>query len=242
MIRVAILDGPVPGLPSEVGAFPNLLHPRERSVLSPRAVAKRRDDFLRGRYTARSLLARALSLETEALAVIPDHEGVPWAEHDTLGRLPVSLSLSHTHEVAAAAIVDLPFRVGIDVEQPIASPDSIVADYFERCEAALCDLEGSERSVRAATIWALKEAGLKSLGTGLRLPTSAIVVRAIDDQLDASGWSRVEMELGSTAPEPHDALRGWIRRHQEVMVALCVRLTALGGEVEPPPPWLFRTR
>lgn len=241
VIRVAILDGPIPGLRAEAGGLPDdLLHPREQSLLSPRAVPKRRDDFVRGRVTARQLLAEALTLDPAAVAVVPDRDGVPWVEHDALGRLPVSLSLSHTEGVAAAAMVDLPIRVGIDVEQAIATPDRIVQDYFQPCEAALCArVQGTRRSARAGAIWALKEAGLKSLGTGLRLPTSAIVVLAMQDEVDGQGWSRVEMVLGDTSPEPGGRLRAWIRTHGDVLVALCARGDAPGHEAQPASPSVF---
>jgi phosphopantetheinyl transferase len=234
VIRVALLEGETPSLLPGAGDN-QLLHPRELEALSPKAVPKRRDDFLRGRLAARRLLAAWLSVDPVRLAVLPDTDGVPWAEEDGRKRLPVSLSISHTAGVAAAAFVDLPWRVGIDVEHPIDSASKLVGDYFEACEMELCGgLDTTALSWRAAEIWALKEAGLKALGTGLRVPTSAVVVKTIATQTDAAGWQSVDMVLGNTAPDPGRAMKAWVRRHGSVAVALSLLVPENGGE--PPNP------
>lgn len=233
MIRVALLEGDTPSLLSGAGDL--LLHPRELAARSSKAVPKRRDDFLRGRLVARHLLAACLSLDPQRWAVLPDTDGVPWAEHNENERLPLSLSISHTAGVAAAAFIDLPWRVGIDVERPIDSADKLVGDYFEACEMQLCSgLDPTALSWRAAEIWALKEAGLKALGTGLRVPTSAVVVRAIAMQTDAAGWQSVDMVLGDTAPEPHRTVKAWVRREASVALALSLLVPEEGGNAPKP--------
>jgi len=234
VIRVALLEGDTPSLLSGAGDN-QLLHRRELAALSPKAVPKRRDDFLRGRLAARRLLAEYLPIDPFRLAVLPDADGVPWAEEEERERLPVSLSISHTAGVAAAAFVDLPWRIGIDVEHPIDSADKLVGDYFEACEMELCSgLDTTALSWRAAEIWALKEAGLKALGTGLRVPTSAVVVKAIATQADAAGWQSVDMVLGNTAPEPGRAMKAWVRRQSSVALALSLLVPKNGGETPNP--------
>jgi phosphopantetheinyl transferase len=236
IVRVAILEGDgsaVSGLAC--------LHPRETAILSPRAVPKRQDDFRRGRWVARSLLSHALNLASNQLCILPDGDGVPWAEHDDHGRLPCSLSISHTAGMAAAAIVDLPFRVGIDVERPLESPAGVVGDYFEAGEVRLWEAgEAEDLGWRAAEIWALKEAGLKALGTGLTIPASAIVVRAIGPQANSAGWQLADLGLGLTAPGPKRPIRAWVRRWGGVVVALCVLSRGDGdGVPEPESPRSF---
>lgn len=230
-VRVAFFEG-------DGSSFSGLacLHPREAAILSPRAVPKRQDDFRRGRWVARNLISRALALESDLLCILPDGDGVPWAEHDGHGRLPYSLSISHTVGVAAAAIVDLPFRVGIDVERPLESPASVMGDYFEAGEVRLCEAgEEEDLGWRASEIWALKEAGLKALGTGLTIPASAIVVRAIAAGASPAGWQWVELALGRTAPRPERPIRAWVRRWGGVVAALCVLLPEDGDDVPEPP-------
>ncbi len=230
IVRVALLEGDgsaVSGLAC--------LHPREAAMLSPRAVPKRQDDFRRGRWIARSLLSQMLRVAPDQLCILPDADGVPWAEHDDHGRLPYSLSISHTLGMAAAAIVDLPFRVGIDVERPLESPASVIGDYFEAVEIRLCEV-GDEEDLgwRAAEIWALKEAGLKALGTGLTIPASAIVVRGIETEASLAGWQRVDLGMGRTAPGPERPIRAWVRRWGGVVAALCVLLRGDGDDVPEP--------
>jgi phosphopantetheinyl transferase len=153
-----------------------------------------------------------LGINPASLAILPDDRGVPWLQHDHEGRLPFSLSLSHTAEVAGAALAHLPWLVGIDVEHPIESPAAVMGDYFEPGEAARCDhADESEVRWRAAETWALKEAGLKALGTGLTVPASAIVVRAVEGEASPEGWH-----------DRHRTVRAWVRRTPRVVVALAV--------------------
>ncbi|MFW5739708.1 MAG: 4'-phosphopantetheinyl transferase family protein [Myxococcota bacterium] len=216
------------------------LHPRELTLLSPRAVPKRRDDFARGRFVARQLLSRSLFIDPARCAVLPDAQGVPWAEDDVHGRLPISLSISHTAGLAAAAVVSLPCRVGIDVERPIEDAASIVRDYFTVMELRLVgEVELEERPWRAAEIWALKEAGMKSLGTGLRIPTTAVEVVGIAAEAHARGWCRVDIMLGAGAPKTRWPVRAWLCRHREVVVALSVLEEGGGSVSEPGPPIVF---
>jgi phosphopantetheinyl transferase len=113
--------------------------------------------------------------------------------------------------------------VGIDVEHPIESPAAVMGDYFEPGEAARCDhADESEVRWRAAETWALKEAGLKALGTGLTVPASAIVVRAVEGEASPEGWHDVALVLGDAAPDRHRTVRAWVRRTPRVVVALAV--------------------
>lgn len=190
----------------------------------------------------RELARQVLGLDPASLALVPDDRGVPWLEHDHQGRLPYSLSLSHTAEVAGAALIHLPRLVGIDVEHPIESSRTVMDDYFEPEEVSRC-VQGSEVEVRwrAAEVWALKEAGLKALGTGLTVPASAIVVRALDQEPNPDGWHHVTLGLGDGAPDRHrKVVRGWVRRTSRVVVAVAVLCDPRDGcEVVPEAPRLF---
>jgi len=195
-------------------------------------VAKRRDDFARGRFVARALIGDVRAVDPVRISLIPDDDGVPWPEVEGGGRLPVSASISHTSGVAAAALVELPFRVGVDVEHPIVQSDQLAQEYFEPSEIAWC--QAAEAPWRTAEIWALKEAGLKSLGTGLRLPASAIQVSRVHSAPTETGWRNVELNLGPSAPDRHREMRGWVRREGAVAVAMSILVPPGAGPAPAP--------
>jgi len=178
LIRCAILRGTsVPDTSHASGPLDTFLHEREKALLGPRAVPKRRADFARGRWIAKRLIEACLpETRSPSIAILPDSEGVPWA-YDETSRLPVSVSISHCAGYAAAALVASPARVGVDIETMISAPHTIVGEYFTESEQTLCAREGErEFAVRATLVWTLKEAALKVLGVGLRLPSTAVEV------------------------------------------------------------------
>ncbi|MCU0691411.1 MAG: 4'-phosphopantetheinyl transferase superfamily protein [Polyangiaceae bacterium] len=173
--------------------------------MRPTALPKRVRDFVRGRWVAKQLLADRFP-ELAGFAVLPSDGGVPEAYDDGLRPLPVSVSISHSDEYAAAALVDSPGRVGIDVEGWIQAPDMIAGDYFTQCEQAWC--AGEQR--RVTGVWSLKEALLKAVGEGLRWPLTAVEVRRWED---AVGWCEARVNCG---------LRGWVRFEAGGAVAVAV--------------------
>ena len=190
---------------------------------------------------ARRLACLLLGLDPAQVAILPDDRGVPWLEHDDRGRLHFSLSVSHTTGVAAAALARLPILVGIDVERPIASPFSIIRDYFTESEASQCAAPNTEEvRWRAAEIWALKEAGLKALGTGLAAPTSSVVVCSVGADPTSSGWNGTELGLGESVGNPGWEIVGWVRRTLLVVVAVAAVVRDFGNvSPEPEEPRLF---
>jgi 4'-phosphopantetheinyl transferase EntD len=189
----------------------------EAGVVGPRAVAKRRDDFLRGRWVAKQLLQRHLGggamLE---LAVLPDDRGVPIA-YRAGARLDVSLSITHTRAYAAAAVVDLPWTVGIDAERYLENPALITSNYFTPAEQALA----VDRRV-STTIWAAKEAVTKASGEGLRVSMHSIEIRAIGEP-GADGWREVQLV------SPQGKLPAWAWDEPDCVVCVVVAAEALTG-------------
>jgi 4'-phosphopantetheinyl transferase len=162
LIRCALLIG------SPLLDPASILTEAEAGLIGPRAVAKRQNDFLRGRWIAKRLLMRTRAgsglLDH---SVLPDRRGVP-IPFTAEGSQPLSLSISHTDGFAAAAMAPCPWVVGIDVERPIANPALIAMDYFTEGERKLLD-GAADRPRMAALIWSAKEAVAKALGEGLRL-------------------------------------------------------------------------
>ncbi|MCL2823371.1 MAG: 4'-phosphopantetheinyl transferase superfamily protein [Polyangiaceae bacterium] len=202
--------------------------------MSHRATAKRLDDFMRGRYVGRKLACCALGVSESKTAILPDSRGVPWVEHDDLGLMPYSISLSHTIGVAGAAIIELPFLVGVDVECPISSWRGVVRDYFDEIETGICVTEtAAEIPWRVAEIWAQKEAGLKALGVGLSVPTSTVCVSESGTRV-SNAWYHAKLGIRGLDRYSGWSLDAWVRRYAGVVLAVAVASRARGAEVSPP--------
>jgi phosphopantetheinyl transferase len=229
VIQCALLQGPCTVDPASV------VSEREAGLLSPRAVPKRRDDFLRGRFIAKSLLA---SLSPPAaltdFVVLPDERGVPEPFDAAQRALPWSLSISHTAGYAAAAVVPLPARVGIDVERWLQQPEWIVRDYFTETEKQLLEAVGPDESVRAASgIWSAKEAVSKALGAGLRLATTSIAIREVHPG-PRGAWRTLAIEWRQLEKGGVTPISAWVQELSDAAVAVAV--IAPGGWDDPRPP------
>lgn len=172
-VRLASI--PVPTLPVVREALAQRwLAPREQSLLSRRAVEKRRNEFVAGRIAAKTAAARLRGMPLTrdvAHTIVEEGEtaGQPIAVDPSGIRIQaVHLSITHSQGVAIAAAATEP--IGIDLAP--------VAEYtrsFE--EAAFLDgeldcwdqvLGGSKSEPVRAVGFAAKEAALKWLGVGLR--------------------------------------------------------------------------
>ena len=213
------------------------LHPREEAVLGPRSVDKRRKDFCRGRAVAKCLLAHVLNVNSKDLWVLPNSLGVPEAFHSETGSLPLSMSISHTQHLAAAAMLPLPARVGVDVEQEIHSPDGILRDFFTDQEQALCMrcMHNASYRMSATRIWSLKEAGLKVLGVGLRASAHTVQVQHINEHADAHGWYDAQLHIAADWKEelsPTQSVRSsdrcrmlaWVQTRENAALAVAMAL------------------
>jgi 4'-phosphopantetheinyl transferase len=161
------------------------LSTRERAVLAGLRLAKRRDDWRLGRWTAKAAVAAWLGVGAERVEVLAAADGAPDAWLDG-APAPVSLSLSHRAGRALAAVTDLPAAIGCDLEIVEHRSGPFVREWLTASEqAALNPLGGAARDVAANLMWAGKEAAAKVRREGLRLD-----VRRADVDLGApgSGW------------------------------------------------------
>ncbi len=229
MIHYALLLGDVSGEPASV------LSQAEAGLLGPRAVAKRRDDFLRGRMVAKQLLAAIVPGATATdFEILPDDRGVPQVERAGGEGVGLSLSISHTTGVAAAAAVELPATVGIDVERWMSNPELIIGDYFTSEEQALLEpLQGEAYVRRATAIWSAKEAVSKAVGEGLRIAATSLVVREISLQA-RDGWNELSIEIRVGAP-----LRvvAWMQERSEYVITVAA-VVPQGAEEAGVPRWV----
>jgi 4'-phosphopantetheinyl transferase len=149
----------------------------ERGVLSGLRVPKRRADWLLGRWAAkRALVAAGLAPGEGETSILAAPSGAP--EASCGGRaVCAALSLTHSHGVAAALVGPAGARVGIDLERIEERPAGFPADWFTEAEQAFVASAGAgEASLATTLVWSAKEAVMKALLEGLRIPAKAVEV------------------------------------------------------------------
>ncbi|NDJ59879.1 MAG: 4'-phosphopantetheinyl transferase superfamily protein [Chloroflexi bacterium] len=189
-----------------------LLNAAEAARCAAIKTAKRRRDWLLGRWTAKrlaqTLIAPGAPLDTLIIAKRPD--GSPYlagCEH------AISLSYSHADGVAFGAAVRADRLLGADIERVAPRSDRFVADYFTAAEQAL--VAAAPPSMHAAhrtIIWSAKEAALKALRYGLTVDTRAVACHIAPFDALPTVWTPFAVTcdpryLGDAVPD----LRGWWR-------------------------------
>jgi len=159
------------------------LHVTERDELERMRTAAKQRHRLAGRAAAKIAvqvhLARSLEnrCSWEQICIRNRSEGPrageplvridSWEERTT-----PSLSLSHSHDYGLAMTAS-GGKVGIDLERIEARHPSLIDEAFTREEQERLRLDlglGETREARITLWWCMKEALLKMLGTGLRIP------------------------------------------------------------------------
>lgn len=168
-------------IPATDESWPSL-PPEERALLSPRAVDKRRREFIAGRLAARACLRAALGEDVAASARVVRETDGPTAGRprivDASGAWmrPWHLSISHAGPLAIAAVADGP--LGIDVATVAPLDEAFLVDVFAPGELAAWEaIHATDRRLAVAAAFATKEAVLKWLGTGLRVPARGVDCR-----------------------------------------------------------------
>jgi 4'-phosphopantetheinyl transferase len=186
---------------AEVPPGDDWLSARERAVLAGRGLAKRREDWRLGRWTAKAAVAAWLGTDAERVEVLAAADGAPDAWVDG-ARATISLSLSHRAGRALAVVADLPAAIGCDLEIVEHRTGPFVREWLTPGEqAALGPLDGTARDTAANLMWAGKEAAAKVRREGLRLD-----VRRAEVELGApgSGWRPLTVRWAEG-----DATAGW---------------------------------
>jgi 4'-phosphopantetheinyl transferase len=195
--------------------------------------AKRRSDYLLGRWTAKQAVARVLGGRTEPvrLAAIEIRNvvdgparGAPRVFAD--GRpAPLSISMTDRAGWGVCAVSEGEVALGCDLELVEPRSPAFVRDYLTAGERARLEAAASEDDARrlANLIWSAKESALKILRTGLRRDTRSVEV-SVDDQPVTGGWCRLVV-----AAEEGPRFSGWWRRYGDFLLTL-----AAGSDVDPP--------
>lgn len=162
----------------EVRADDDWLSPNERDHLLSLSVAKRRQDWRLGRWTAKSAVATYLSWDWSRFNEIEILNAISGAPEVHLqGGDPPCISISHRDGLAMCAVGPPGSVMGCDLEVVEPRSDEFVRDYFTPGEFALVQqLSPAARPLFANVIWSAKESTLKALHEGLRLATNQVEV------------------------------------------------------------------
>ena len=230
---------------------PSFLSGHERQAYAQLAFAKRRREWLLGRWTAKHLLRlseashRRSPLHT--IGVHNDPDGAPYLSVAGEGRLSASLSISHRDELALCAI-SLPggaesvVATGADIERIEPRSLAFVRDFFTAQETEQVQLcPPALRDVLVAVIWSTKESALKVLRLGLRADTRQVEVGAASSieagrlkEREPCAWQ--PLPVGSRIPGGSD-LVAWWRQHGDYVltVAAAAPTCVAAASLEPLP-------
>jgi 4'-phosphopantetheinyl transferase len=159
------------------------LTPSEQIAFSGLRLAKRKHEWLLGRWTAKQLILSNSGLDPglrlENLAIHNQPDGVPYPQIEGLERLPGNLSISHRDGLAACAwTTESDVRAGIDVDMVEKREGSFLEGNFSTSEQAFARaLPENVRDFWITLAWSAKEAVLKALGVGLRLDARRVEIR-----------------------------------------------------------------
>lgn len=197
-------------------APPRVIHPDEEAWLTARGTLQRRRDRLAGQAAAKLALASLMGCGVDAFQVDRDALGAP-----VVVGLDARVSISH-RAGNGWALATRTGRPGIDVEHIEERAASFAETWLTSGERALA----AGQPVRETIIWAVKEAVVKALGTGFRVPAQHVEVTDIRR-------SSVTLRLGPQAARRHAEVGGgsiqvrWVRHGTEIiaMVLLANKLS-----------------
>ena len=197
---------------ADVPRVSDWLSPAESARLEALRFARRRADWLLGRWAAKQALSRCLSISRfREIEVSAAPSGAP--EVFVAGRAaPVRISLSHRAGTAVCAVTGSQCALGCDLEAVEPHSEAFVADFFTPEEQELVARAPADRQLHLVNLlWSGKESALKALRCGLRMDTREVAVTAQNVTFDAAlpsdaAWRPLEVRYAST-----QIFRGWWR-------------------------------
>jgi len=206
-----------------------LLSLGEQQRLAALAVAKRRRDWLLGRWTAKHLLqsyvARCIGtwLPLDAFVISSDPDGAPrvivdcrlqvadWEKNLQSVICNLQLSISHCNGYAFCAISDRSgLAIGADIERIAPRAPEFAADYFtprELMQVAASPANGRDTTV--TLIWSAKEAALKALRLGLTVDTRCVSIELCRPYGAALAWAPLAVRSTLLQAEASGGMYGW---------------------------------
>jgi phosphopantetheinyl transferase len=165
---------------------------RELQLLADMPWPHRRKEWLAGRKVSKVLLAQSHGLAAGRIEILPAPSGAPLVYLDGVQIPDLVLNISHTRSWVVAAVAA--GRVGIDVcdDADGRRIDRIASRVFSEGEVEACDALRDDCT--KASVWAMKEAGLKLRIGGVFSPGArSIRVMSLDPPRVADGSMRMEL-------------------------------------------------
>jgi len=200
------------------------LSPAELQKYSTFRFPKRRDEWLLGRWTSKTLVHSLPAYQHYSLDQIVIHnapDGAPYIQLPDRATPAECLSISHSGNLAVCALSPgLDMQVGADLEKVEVRTETFIMDYFTPSERQLVNTYPADtRALIVTLIWSAKESMLKALGVGLRRDTRMVEVRALDGILpagkDQGKWQNIQ--LGEKAASDRAWAAWWQRRDPFVL-------------------------
>ncbi len=165
------LAGELTELPGQTGTRLSVHPIAPHEPRDPRA--KRAADRAAGQRAAVDALRQVHGRE---VAVERDDDGRPHPVD-----APGSLSITHGHGLAIAAVHPEATGLGVDLERVEARSNAWAEDHLTSDERGMVAHHGPDPDTVATLIWTLKEAASKALGTGLSIPSKELEVIELGD-------------------------------------------------------------
>ena len=147
-----------------------MLSEAERADLAARGNAKRVADRTLGRVAAKQAVSELTGMDPHSFRIDNLSSGEPVVRRDDDGPVP-HISIAH-RDGQAIAVATPEGRAGVDLEVVESRAPSFARTWFRETERHLC--QGDPRL--ESQVWAVKEAVLKVLGTGMRLDPREVEV------------------------------------------------------------------
>jgi 4'-phosphopantetheinyl transferase len=220
---------------ADVPAENRWLSAREMCSFHCMRFAKRRNDWRLGRWTAKRALAACLNLPSDpsVLANIEIRAAPSGAPEVYLlnQKSSVTISLSHRSGTALCTVAPSGASIGCDLEIIEARSNAFTADYFTVNEQSLVEQTlAEEQPLLVTLLWSAKESALKALHMGLRLDTTCLDVKFVDELLSPNEQDQQDLALVPKLAENPDkwrpllirylrdqSFRGWWRQADHVM-------------------------
>jgi 4'-phosphopantetheinyl transferase len=180
----------------DVPASKDWLHPSEKEVVAGFKFPKKRNDWLLGRWTAKtavkSFLAKSHSwLTFTQIEVRAAEDGAPEVFFEKKP-LPVFISLSHSNGIGFCTIIQPGIALGCDLEKIEPRSDAFINDYFTEKEIAQLGINFPGPELGANLIWSAKESALKAMRSGLRVDPRHVEV-SFEHTSKFKNWQNLEV-------------------------------------------------
>ena len=205
---------------------PGILSPSELQRYCAFRFPKRRNEWLLGRWTAKTL---AHSLPTyqhyslDQIEVRNTPEGAPYLQLPERAAPAECLTISHSGTLALCALTNgLHLQVGADLEKVEARTETFILDYFTPTEQRLVEqIPAETRALIVTLVWSAKESMLKALGLGLRRDTRSVEVLDVDsfpsNREENGKWRKIQI---GERPAGGRAWAGWWQRRDAFVLTL----------------------